>query len=167
VGNSTRRRVGRPDFHRLGARMLCGDRTIEVVYVVLDRLAWARFNRQALAEHELFATGTTGSVIASALELPVHQFLSGPLGDDQHVGAAIAEGRIDAVVFFWDPLEPHPHDVDVKARFARPGRAHVAIACNGATGDFVLSNPPTNQEYRPSFTPQEGIEGTRTSRHPG
>jgi methylglyoxal synthase len=120
-----------------------------------DLLAWARFNRDTLAKHELFATGTTGSLIASELRLPVHQFLSGPLGGDQQVGASIAEGRIDAVMFFWDPLEPHPHDVDVKALLRVAVVHNIAIACNRATADFVLSSPLMNQEYAPSFTPEE------------
>ena len=119
-----------------------------------DLLAWARFNRDTLANHELFATGTTGSLIASALRLHVHQYLSGPLGGDQQVGAAIAEGRIDAVVFFWDPLEPHPHDVDVKALLRVAVVYNITIACNRATADFVLSSPLMNQEYAPSFTPE-------------
>ena len=80
-----------------------------------DMLEWAQYNRGTLAQHELHATGTTGAKLAAELGLPVHRFLSGPLGGDQQVGAAIAEGRIDFVIFFWDPLEPHPHDVDVKA----------------------------------------------------
>jgi methylglyoxal synthase len=130
-----------------------------------DLLAWALFNRLTLARHELFATGTTGSLIASELELPVHQFLSGPLGGDQQVGAAIAEGRIDAVIFFWDPLEPHPHDVDVKALLRVAVVHNIAIACNRATADFVLSSPLMNQEYQPSFTPEEDtISDTQTNR---
>jgi methylglyoxal synthase len=120
-----------------------------------DMLAWARFNRDTLAKHELFATGTTGALIYTELNLPVHRFLSGPLGGDQQVGAAIAEGRIDAVMFFWDPLEPHPHDVDVKALLRVAVVHNVAIACNRATADFVLSSPLMNQEYAPSFTKAE------------
>ena len=80
-----------------------------------DLVEWARYNRTTLSEHDLHATGTTGTVLSESLGLPVHRFLSGPMGGDQQVGAAIAENRIDLVIFFWDPLEPHPHDVDVKA----------------------------------------------------
>lgn len=120
-----------------------------------DLLAWARFNRGTLAKHDLLATGTTGGLISEELGLTVHRLLSGPLGGDMQVGAAIAEGRIDAVVFFWDPLEPHPHDVDVKALLRVAVVHNVAIACNRATADFVLSSPLMDQEYRPSFTPEE------------
>jgi methylglyoxal synthase len=117
-----------------------------------DLLAWARFNRGTLAKHDLLATGTTGALISEELGLPVHRFLSGPLGGDQQVGAAIAEGKIDAVMFFWDPLEPHPHDVDVKALLRVAVVHNITIACNRATADFVLSSPLMNQPYAPSFT---------------
>ena len=120
-----------------------------------DLLAWAQFNRGTLAKHDLHATGTTGALVADQLGLPVHRFLSGPLGGDQQVGAAIAEGRIDAVIFFWDPLEPHPHDVDVKALLRIAVVYNIAIACNRATADFVLSSPLMDQEYAPSFTAPE------------
>jgi methylglyoxal synthase len=106
-----------------------------------DLLDWARFNRGTLSMHDLYATGTTGSLIAEELDLPVHLFLSGPLGGDQQIGAAIAEGRVDFVIFFWDPLEPHPHDVDVKALLRIAVVYNVPIACNRATADFVLSSP--------------------------
>ncbi|CAN0476344.1 unnamed protein product, partial [Phaeothamnion confervicola] len=75
----------------------------------LDLLDWARFNRGTLEDHELYATGTTGGLVEDALGLPVQRFLSGPLGGDQQVGAGIAEGRLDIVIFFWDPLQPQPH----------------------------------------------------------
>jgi methylglyoxal synthase len=110
-------------------------------------LDWARFNRDTLAEHELHATGTTGGLLAEELGLPVNRFLSGPLGGDQQVGAAIAEGRIDFVIFFWDPLEPHPHDVDVKALLRIAVVHNVPIACNRATADFLLSSPLISEEY--------------------
>jgi len=80
-----------------------------------DILEWATYNRGTLGRHELFATGTTGGMLSSELGLTVHRFRSGPLGGDQQVGAGVAEGRIDFIIFFWDPLAPHPHDVDVKA----------------------------------------------------
>ncbi len=113
-----------------------------------DLLDWARFNRGTLAEHELFATGTTGALLMDELELAVTRFRSGPLGGDQQVGAAIAEGRIDCVIFFWDPLEPHPHDVDVKALLRIAVVYNIPIACNRATADFLLSSPLMRQPYR-------------------
>jgi methylglyoxal synthase len=115
-----------------------------------DMLEWARFNRGTLEAHELYATGTTGALLADELELPVHRFLSGPLGGDQQVGAAIAEGRIDLIIFFWDPLEPHSHDVDVKALLRIAVVYNVPIACNRATADFILSSPLMRENYRPT-----------------
>jgi len=114
-----------------------------------DLLDWARYNRDTLAKHELHATGTTGTLLADELGLDVHLFLSGPLGGDQQIGAAIAEGRIDFVIFFWDPLEPHPHDVDVKALLRIAVVYNIPMACNRATADFVLSSPLLAAEYNP------------------
>jgi len=112
-----------------------------------EMLEWARFNRETLAAHELYATGTTGALIENELGLDVERFFSGPLGGDQQVGAAIAEGRIDFLIFFWDPLEPQPHDVDVKALLRIAVVCNVPTACNRATADFVLSSPLTAEEY--------------------
>jgi methylglyoxal synthase len=106
-----------------------------------DLLEWSRFNRSVLELHELFATGTTGAIIASELGLPITLFESGPLGGDQQVGASIVERRVDTVIFFWDPLEPHPHDVDVKALLRIAVVYNVPIACNRATADFLISSP--------------------------
>lgn len=117
-----------------------------------DLLDWARFNRGTLAKHQLSATGTTGALLSDELGLDVNRFLSGPLGGDQQIGAAIAEGRIDFVIFFWDPLEPHPHDVDVKALLRIAVVYNVPIACNRATADFVLSSPLMDAEYTRSET---------------
>jgi methylglyoxal synthase len=112
-----------------------------------DLLDRARFNRGTLAMHDLFATGTTGAVLSAELELSVTRFLSGPLGGDQQIGAAIVEGRIDFVIFFWDPLEPHPHDVDVKALLRIAVVYNVPIACNRSTADFLLSSPLMHGSY--------------------
>ena len=112
-------------------------------------LEWARFNQGTLSDHELFGTGTTGTLLAAELGLDVRCFLSGPLGGDQQVGAAIVDGRIDFVVFFWDPLEPHPHDVDVKALLRIAVVYNVPIACNRSTADFILSSPLMERTYEP------------------
>jgi len=117
-----------------------------------ELLEWARYNRGTLARHELYATGTTGALIEDELSLRVTSFLSGPLGGDQQIGAAIAEARIDFVIFFWDPLEPHPHDVDVKALLRIAVVYNVPIACNRATADFLLSSPLMDDEYERLIT---------------
>ena len=106
-----------------------------------DLLAWASHNRDILARHELWATGTTGRVIERALGVPVHCVQSGPLGGDQQIGGRIAEGLVDAVVFFWDPLEPQPHDPDVKALLRLAVLWNVPTACNRATADFLITSP--------------------------
>lgn len=113
----------------------------------LDLLDWAKYNVGTLRRHELLGTGTTGALLATELGFEVTRYLSGPLGGDQQVGASIAEGRIDLVLFFWDPLEPQPHDVDVKALLRIAVVYNVPIACNRATADFVLSSPLMDVEY--------------------
>jgi methylglyoxal synthase len=110
-----------------------------------DLLDWARFNRGTLMRHELYGTGTTGGAVADELGLRVHRYLSGPLGGDQQIGAGIAEGRVDIVIFFWDPLQPQPHDVDVKALLRIAVVHNAPIACNRATADFILSSPLLDQ----------------------
>ncbi len=118
-----------------------------------DLLDWARYNRGTLARHELYATGSTGALLESELGLSVTRFLSGPLGGDQQVGAALAEGRIDFVIFFWDPLEPQPHDVDVKALLRIAVVYNTPMACNRATADFILSSPLMEEEYERHTVP--------------
>ena len=120
----------------------------------VDLLDWARFNRGTLARHELYATGTTGGLVESELGMPVHRFLSGPLGGDQQVGAGIAEGRLDIVIFFWDPLQPQPHDVDVKALLRIAVVHDCPIACNRATADFLLSSPLLGVSYQSMVYPE-------------
>lgn len=107
----------------------------------IDLLEWASWNRDLLARHRLFATRTTGALLGNELDLPVVQFKSGPLGGDQQVGAAIAAGDVDVLIFFWDPLRPHPHDVDVKALMRVATAYNIPIACNRASADFVVSSP--------------------------
>ena len=106
-----------------------------------DMREWAEFNRDLLAGHILFATGTTGRMLSEEVGLPVTRFHSGPLGGDQQIGARIADGEIDLLVFFWDPLEPHPHDHDVKALLRVAVLWNIPVACNRATADFLISSP--------------------------
>jgi methylglyoxal synthase len=112
-----------------------------------DLLEWAKFNRDLLAEHELFATGTTGKLLEEVLGVPVHKFQSGPLGGDQQVGARIADGTIDFMIFFWDPLSPQPHDTDVKALLRIAVVWNIPIACNRASADFMISSTLMTGEY--------------------
>jgi methylglyoxal synthase len=106
-----------------------------------ELLEWARFNRDLLGGHQLFATGTTGRLLESELDLTVECFQSGPLGGDQQIGARITEGAIDCLVFFWDPLAPLPHDPDVRALLRIAVVWNVPIACNRASADYIISSP--------------------------
>ncbi len=112
-----------------------------------DLLDWVAYNRPVLVEHELFATGTTGALVAERTGLPVTCFRSGPLGGDQQVGARISEGEIDVLVFFWDPLEPQPHDPDVKALLRLAVLYNIPTACNRATADFLVAAPLFHGAY--------------------
>lgn len=112
-----------------------------------DLLEWARFNRAVLARHQLLATGTTGALLEVELGLPVTRFLSGPHGGDQQLGARVCQGEIDLVLFFWDPLEPQPHDPDVRALLRVAVLWNVPIACNRATADYVISSPLLDSDY--------------------
>ena len=112
-----------------------------------DLLEWVRFNRAVLKEHKLFATGTTGALIAQGADLEVTRFKSGPLGGDQQVGAQISEGALDILIFFWDPLEPQPHDPDVKALLRIAVLYNIPTVCNRATADFLVASPLIHGEY--------------------
>jgi methylglyoxal synthase len=112
-----------------------------------DLLEWARYNRDLLAHHELLATGTTGTLLEEALKTPITKLQTGPLGGDLQIGAKIAEGLIDFVIFFWDPLEPQPHDPDVKALIRIAVVWNIPVACNRATADFVISSPLMTSSY--------------------
>ena len=112
-----------------------------------DLLEWAKFNEDALAKHVVYATGTTGRLLEQELRVDIVRLQSGPLGGDQQIGAKIAEGEIDFVIFFWDPLQPQPHDVDVKALLRIAVVWNVPIACNRATADFMFSSHLMNERY--------------------
>ncbi|MEW6336039.1 MAG: methylglyoxal synthase [Acidobacteriota bacterium] len=112
-----------------------------------DLLEWARYNKDLLARHELLATGTTGALLEETLETPVVRLQSGPLGGDQQIGAKIAEGTIDFLIFFWDPLEPHPHDPDVKALLRIAVVWNIPVACNRASADFMISSALMRTAY--------------------
>ena len=121
-----------------------------------DLLEWAKYNRELLAQHDLCATGTTGSLLEKVLEKDILKLRSGPLGGDQQIGAKIAEGVIDFIIFFWDPLEPQPHDPDVKALLRLAVVWNVPVACNRATADFMISSPLMSSTYErilPNFEP--------------
>lgn len=114
-----------------------------------DLIEWARFNRERLASSVLYATKTTGGLLETALELPVTKLQSGPFGGDQQIGAMIAEGGIDILVFFWDPLHPLPHDQDIKALLRIAVLWNIPVACNRSTADFLFSSSLFEDGYRP------------------
>ena len=113
-----------------------------------DLLDWARFNKEKLAQHTLYSTGTTGKVLEEELGLEVIKLQSGPLGGDQQIGGKIADGDIDFLVFFWDPLEPLPHDPDIKALLRIAVVWNTPIACNRASADFMFSSPLMSEQYQ-------------------
>lgn len=113
-----------------------------------DLLEWAKFNQGLLAQHELYATGTTGKLLEKELGIKVNKLQSGPLGGDQQIGAKIAEGNVDFLIFFWDPLESLPHDPDVRALLRIAAVWNIPVACNLASADFIISSSLMSREYQ-------------------
>jgi methylglyoxal synthase len=112
-----------------------------------DLLEWARFNQPSLIQHKIYATGTTGWLLQLELGIEVNRMQSGPLGGDLQIGALIASGEIDFLVFFWDPLESQPHDPDVKALLRLAVLWNIPAATNRASADFMFSSPLMEREY--------------------
>jgi methylglyoxal synthase len=112
-----------------------------------DLIEWVKYNRQVLTRHDLVATGTTGTLLEEELGVGIRKLQSGPLGGDQQLGALIADGEIDFLVFFWDPLEQQPHDTDVKALLRIAVVWNIPIACDRASADFMISSPLMESRY--------------------
>ena len=124
-----------------------------------DLLEWAKYNRVLLAQHELYSTGTTGQLLEGELGIKIFKFKSGPLGGDQQIGARIADGEIDFLIFFWDPLEPLPHDTDVKALLRIAVVWNIPVACNRSSADFMISSALMDDEYERIFPSYDTYTG--------
>lgn len=141
-----------------------------------DIAEWVEWNYQILAKHNIICTGTTGQMIervllekheaeaSNAILHPVQKLKSGPLGGDQQLGAMIAEGKIDILIFFWDPMEPQPHDVDVKALSRIAVVYNIPVANNRSSADFMISSPLFNEEYHPKLKDYSGYLNRKTER---
>jgi len=128
-----------------------------------DLVEWVEFNSDILIKHKIICTGTTGKLVRKVLEnkygkdeVDIHILKSGPLGGDQQLGAMIAEGKVDILIFLWDPMEPMPHDVDVKALLRIATLYNIPVACNRSTADFIISSPLFNSSYKPVLKDYSG-----------
>ena len=129
-----------------------------------DMLEWAKFNRTLLAHHDLYATGTTGRMLEEDLGLNVTRLQSGPLGGDMQIGSMITENQVDVLVFFWDPLEPQPHDPDVKALLRVAVVWNIPVACNRTSADFIISSPLMDGTYDRIVTDYDGYRARQVPR---
>jgi methylglyoxal synthase len=128
-----------------------------------DMVEWVEWNWEKLINHELVCTGTTGHLVEETLKekiqtekglsfpIRLKRLKSGPFGGDQQLGAMISEGRVDVLIFFWDPMEPHPHEVDVKALERISVLYNIPTACNRSTADFLISSDLLNNAYEPKM----------------
>jgi methylglyoxal synthase len=114
-----------------------------------DLMSWVKYNANMLSQHELYATGTTGKVISKTCSVDIHRLKSCPLAGDQQLGAMIANGELDVLIFLWDPMTPQPHDVDIKALLRMSVLYNIPVACNRSTADFIISSSLFNEEYQP------------------
>ena len=112
-----------------------------------ELLEWVGKHREELSRHTLIGTGTTGGLVQEKIGLPDERLRSGPLGGDQQIGARISEGEVDVLLFFWDPLEPQPHDPDIKALLRIAVVWNIPVACNRASADFIMSSPHMDLDY--------------------
>jgi methylglyoxal synthase len=120
-----------------------------------ELIEWSKSYREIMTEFDIYATGTTGRLLEEELGIPVHKLQSGPLGGDQQIGALIADGKIDVLIFFWDPLEPLPHDPDIKALLRIAVVWDIPVACDRATADMIFTSPLFLEDRtrpRPDFT---------------
>jgi methylglyoxal synthase len=128
-----------------------------------DLLAWCEKHRDMLSAHKLYATGTTGTIIEKNTGLPIVKLISGPMGGDQQVGSLITEGKVDFLIFFWDPFEPLPHDPDVKALLRIAAVWNIPVACNQVSADFMVASPLFAGEVQRSIPDYERYMKARSS----